>query len=572
MPQPYIPACSSRTDHNKNRSRGFGTANAFVGFFRLFTLSLALTLGAGAANAVEVRFEFGPRAAPVANGEPGLDAIENGRVTVRSVSLKGRPVEFPDLGISRARLEQILVRHIRKNEGHMSVSDMHRMADELTLFYREQGLSFAEVYVTPQEIIQGHLVMDVVIGLLSELRLVGNAHYGTDQILDAFNGLLLAPVFAPDIEAALERLNRLPGLEVFGVFSMGTHPGETRLNLKVREDNPRETLLRLDNHGIKNTGKYRAILQHKEHNLFRTGGSFTATAMTTEEGGNLFGGLSYRQPVGLAHTFAASVSHNQFAINGEFEALGLQGTLQDATMGWEYLPEHSPAYNATLGLNVSGRKADIISDEFRELLESDYQYVAITPFIRLEQSKARWRLRHVLNISPSFGSILDSTNTELEDQYLILKTNYTLRHQWLKDAPEYQISFAFDAQYSADPLPASERQSLTGPSQVRGFDAGLYSADSHYRVSLMQTLYRYDWGSAWQLVPYTYTDYAYGQKELETTDEASFLSAGLGLEFAYGKRIQAGLNWGYAIDSSIKPETGADEAESALYGYLSTRF
>lgn len=564
MPQPNIPPCSLRGDHRKQRRRGRGTASILTAFL--------LLLVAGTSSAVEVRFDLGPKAPIISDGEPGLDPIENGRVMVRSISLKGRPVEFPELGISRSKLEEILTRHLKKSDGQMNVSDMHRMADELTFFYREHGLAFAEVYVTPQEIIQGHLVMDVVIGTLSEIRLAGHEHYGTRQILDAFDGQLLAPVYEPDIEAALERLNRLPGLQVYGVFSMGMSSGETRLNLRIEEDTPRETLLRLDNHGIKNTGEYRAIIQHREHNLFQTGGSLTATAMSTNEGGNLFGGLGYRQPVGISHTITGSLSHNQFAINGEFASLGLEGTLQDLTLGWEYLPEHSPGYDATLGVNLSGRKAEITSDEFRSLLESDYQYLALTPFLTLSQSRSRMRLRHVLNITPSFGTITDSHNANLEDQYIILKTDYTVRHQWLKDAPEYQVSLSFAGQYSPDALPASERQSLTGPSQVRGLDAGLYSADSHYRLSLMQTLYRYDRDGVWQLVPYTYIDHANGRKELETASKARFLSAGLGVEFAYGKRLQAGFNWGYAIDSNITPETGADDEKSAVYGYLSTRF
>ena len=44
------------------------------------------------------------------------------------------------------------------------------------------------------------------------------------------------------------------------------------------------------------------------------------------------------------------------------------------------------------------------------------------------------------------------------------------------------------------------------------------------------------------------------------------------MEFAWGKTLQAGINWGCALDSEITPDQGPLESDSAVYGYLSTRF
>ncbi len=40
------------------------------------------------------------------------------------------------------------------------------------------------------------------------------------------------------------------------------------------------------------------------------------------------------------------------------------------------------------------------------------------------------------------------------------------------------------------------------------------------------------------------------------------------MEFAWGKTLQAGINWGYALDSEITPDPGPLESDSAVYGYL----
>lgn len=505
-------------------------------------------------------------------GPAPLDAITNGRIAIRSVEIQGSPVLYPELGIRRDDVREILVRHIDKEQGQLTVSDMHRMADELTLFYREKGLSFAEFIVSPQEIISGELKINLLVGVLTEIHVRGNENYTTPQILSYFRNQMMAPVYTPDIEMALERLNRLPGLDVFGIFSVGRKQGEAILNLRAKEAPARETLVRLDNHGVENTGEFRAIVQHNEHNLMSSGGSLSVTVMTTDESSNLYGGLHYQQPVGLSSQFLASVSYNQFTVNGEFEALGLEGDLLDATLGWDYLPEHQPGFDSTLGLKVSARQATVSSDAFPQLLDSEYRYIHIAPSLDFVHTKSTWRLKQSLRLTPAYGALTDTENTEELDDYTLLRARYALRHQWLSDWPEFQISLTLEGQVTGDSLPPSERQSLSGPKAARGFDTGLYSADSYYRTSLMQTLYRLGTDSHWQLVPYVFTDYSDGRKENEIASEARFLSAGAGMEFAWGKTLQAGINWGYALDSEITPDPGPLESDSAVYGYLSTRF
>lgn len=502
-------------------------------------LAMAAILGLpGAAVAESLHFQLAPAPADAARTETApLDAITNGRIAIRSVEIQGSPVLYPGLGILREDVHRILARHIDKAGGNMTVSDMHRMADELTLFYREKGLSFAEFIVSPQEIISGQLQIDLLVGVLTEIHLKGNHHYTTPQILSYFRNQMMAPVYTPDIESALELLNRLPGLEVFGIFSVGRKQGEAILNLRAQEASPRETLVRLDNHGIEDTGAFRAIIQHRERNLLSAGGSLSVTAMTTEESDNLYGGLSYQQPVGLSNQFSVSASYNQFAVNGEFAALGLEGDLLDATLGWEYLPEHQPGFDSTLGLQVSARQATVSSDAFPQLLDSEYRYINVAPSLEFVHTKSTWRLKQSIRLTPAYGILTETENTGELDDYTLLRARYAARHQWLSDWPEFQISLTLEGQVTGDSLPPSERQSLSGPRAARGFDTGLYSADSYHRTSLMQTLYRLGKDRQWQLVPYVFADYSDGRKETDMTSKARFFSAGAGVEFAWGRTL-----------------------------------
>lgn len=556
---------------NQNLFHRLPSALAASGFGAIGLLLLLTFSGTAAAETLRFQLTPGDRQAQAREDAP-LDSIENGRITIHSVGITGFPATFPEFGITREHVREILTRHTADKNSRMTVSDMHRMADELTRYYREQGLAFAEFIISPQEIVSGHLEIHLMVSRLTGIHIKGNELYSGPQIVSYFDNQMMAPVYTPDIEKALERLNRLPGLNVFGIFSMGRQQGEAVLNLRAEEAPPRETTLRMDNHGLDNTGEFRAILRHREHNVLSSGGSLTLTAMTTEESSNLYGSVSYLQPLGLSSQFSASVSYNEFAVNNDFAALGLTGDLLDATLGWEYHLEHQAGRDSSLGLRVSSREASVSSEAFPELLDSDYRYINVAPYLELIQSLPGWRLKQSLRLSPVYGSVTDTSNTPGLDDYTLVKWRYALRHQWLSEWPEFQASLSISGQHTGDSLPPSERQPLAGPTSNKGFDTGLYSADSYYRTSFMQTLYRLQTDNQWQLVPYVFLDYSDGNKEGTGTSKAQFLSTGLGMEFSWRKSLQGGITWGYAIDSEITPDPGPLDSDTAVYGNLSIGF
>lgn len=500
------------------------------------------------------------------------DGIRDGQILIRSIELRAQKVSFPELGITRQKIRELLVKRYLQLGPTLSVGAMHRLADDLTGLYRDQGLHFATVVVTPQEIVDGHLVLRLRVGTLSEVQVHGNQLYTSTQLLAPFREQMAGPVYGPDVERGLNRLNRLAGLRVFGIFSVGRSDGETRLNLRVQQERHQDTEVRMDNHGLVDTGENRLLLRHSRNNLFRQGGTLTATALITNESGNLLGGLGWQRPVAHQQRISLSLMRSEFAIGGEFAVLGLRGTLDMASIGWglDSLAPHLPG--ASFQLTLAAKQAEVKSDLFARDLAQKFRYVTLTPALNYRWHQPDLRLTHLASANPLLGVIRQSENTDPESPFTALRGEYNLRHELTLGGGQFPTQLQLRGVYSPEGLPSSERWSLTGPDAVRGFSPALFSSDRAWLASLEQTLYAWQWANDWRTRPYLFIDQAQGWLADSSGSEARFLGAGVGLDLSFRDTIRAGLHWGRALDQDNSDNLAIEEGNDAVYGHLSVRF
>ncbi|TVP55806.1 MAG: ShlB/FhaC/HecB family hemolysin secretion/activation protein [Halomonadaceae bacterium] len=503
------------------------------------------------------------------------DAIQDGQILISSIELRGEQLLFPALGITREVMRERLVDTYLRQGPTLSVGEMHRLADELTRYYREHGLTFATVVVIPQEIVNGSLILRLRSGRLAEIHTHGNSLYSSQQLMAPFREQMGGPVYEPAVEQALDRLNRQAGLRVFGIFSMGTHDGETRLNLRVRKEQRQRTEIRIDNHGLDDTGEYRLLLRHSVNNPFRDGGTLSATALVTNESGNLLGGLAYQRPFADRSRLELSLMRSEFSLGGDFSVLGLGGTLDMASVAWglDNLAPWDPRSRARVTL--AAKRAEVDSDVFSEVLAERFSYFTLSPQLTRQWRQARWRLHHEVTATPLFGVVTSSSgNNPPDSSFNAISGQYRGQHDWAGAPGRFPSQVSLEGTFSPDGLPSSERFSLTGPNGVRGFSPGLFSADSAYKLVLEQTLYALQWRADWQLRPFIFADHAQGLRVVDGGSDSSarFLGAGLGVELGYRNLARAGLNWGYALDQGNSSDLIIEQENNALYGYLSVRF
>lgn len=488
------------------------------------------------------------------------------------MELRGE-VLFPEYGVTNEYIRQRLNRVAETRSAWMSISDMYRLADNLTLAYHEKGLTFNQVFVLPQEIRNETLTLNVQAGRLAEINVMNNTLYSRDQIADPFTPLLGQVIYEPDVAQAIARVNAMPGLKVFGFFSVGRRQGETRLNVRVQSETASQTQVRFDNGGVQNTGTARLTVSHSRNNLAGLSDELQMMVMLTDESGNLYGGVRYTLPLDHDTRLTAGISRNQFEIAGDLAQFGLKGHLLSlqATTDLTLLDERT-AKASTL-LHVAAKQAVVTSDEFRDVFEDSMDYVTLEPGLRVSVLRPDIRMSQGLYLAPLAGHIAKADHDNLERDFWGFRLNYSLQHLWKPSLVNGHLtSLALSFLVTESMIPDAERLPLTGPAGVRGYEPALFSADQSFRLALEHAFAGWSSIAATRLTPFAFLDGVFGEQNDQVGNTASFVAAGLGLDVARKKQVSGRITLGFPLSESTSTPLAEDDFEPVLYGHVELQF
>jgi len=506
--------------------------------------------------------------------------MKNGLIKVNRILLQGDTL-YPEYGITNEFL------HTRINQvySHMnellSVSDINKIADALTLAYREKGLTFNQAYVLPQEIVNSTFTIHVLKGTLSEIDIYNNEIYSTEQLTAPFAGFLGQVIYEPDIKKAVALLNEKPGLKIFSFFSLGSKQGEARLNVKVMEEIQHISQLVIDNKGVNQTGINRLMYSHTMNNPLNLSGQLKATVLTTNKPNNFFGSLGYSRAVNPSNQLELSILRSDFAVTGQFANLGLEGDLSALTSSWTNISEHKKntkiIHNRRLSLST--KQSTVTSEIFPDFLNEEVDYTMLSGSYQLHFLRP-WQTnsQHILTLQPSISSITNTNNKTLPSKFWLTKISYDfITPQWIASLPSaHPFSISATGQYTSKSLPSSEQFATTGSTVNRGFDPGIFSGNNAYAISLEQAI---DWPidfnpyeHAISLQPFLFFDYSYGELKQNTDLSAKFQSAGLGLKAGYGNLIKTNVTVGHPLDNKISGQPNIDRKRPVIYAHLSFSF
>lgn len=165
--------------------------------------------------------------------------------------------DAPDKGASRSAVEKIANDAIVANGGAFTMAQIAELADQISVFYRKKGLLYATAIVPVQDVNNGTVRVELLIGRLGNVTVEGNKRYKAGRILQPFERLKGKPIEQSGVESALVRLNGYPGLKVTGVMQPGSKVGEGDLVASVQQERPFEFSLGGDNFGRRETGEGR---------------------------------------------------------------------------------------------------------------------------------------------------------------------------------------------------------------------------------------------------------------------------------------------------------------------------
>lgn len=397
--------------------------------------------------------------------------------------------DMPDRVTPKNLQRLINIIKLQNAERGMSYGDLEEIAAEITGFYRRQGLFLAQVQIPAQDVVDGVVSLSVQEGRLGKVVAHDNERYRDSTLASPFEQHIGELVNHADIEEGMYLLNDLPGLNVTGYFSPGDNPGETALNLKVRDEQAWKFALRADNHGSTFTGDKRTYALFDWMNPLGYGDALTLGFLKSHTPGNSnLGQLRYSFPVLSPRTRVEfSADYNVFKLTGDdddiINRLELEGINKTYAASIDHKWHRSRDFNLSSGLSFTDKETDM--DSVVETYRGGDHVRGGELGLYVDSLGSSMRMLNIANVKLQYGQHQNPVADGRGDDFykFALDTNSLFFVLLPFTDAESRLVLKSRWQYAERLLPAFEQLSLGGANGVRAYSVRDYSADQAGLVS-----------------------------------------------------------------------------------------
>jgi hemolysin activation/secretion protein len=245
------------------RNRGYSTVSVAIARERISNGLVIMNVF----RARQPQIFISGRAYPVGEPVPGTTATAaaktgaSPRFTVRAYEIRG------DTLLSTNTLMSIFVKYTGTN---ISIAEISKAATEMQMEYRARGYPTVSVAIPQQELKDGIVKIRVFQGSLSQVTVVGNRYFSSNNVMSALPGLhtnqfLNGPVF----QAELDRANANPDRQIYPEIQPGPEPNTTELVLKVKDRLPLHAKVEFNNQNSPGTPDLRINTSAVYNNLWQ---------------------------------------------------------------------------------------------------------------------------------------------------------------------------------------------------------------------------------------------------------------------------------------------------------------
>ena len=511
--------------------------------------------------------------------ERPFDPESGPRILVRGFVVDG-VTPNPDQGVTQQTVQAAADAAFGRETGgspdaRLTVGHMTKVADEVTVFYRNKGYLVAKAFLPVQSIGGDGLVhIQVVEGTIADVIVENNKKYSAKTLRKPSLQMIGTRPQRDEVESALLYTQDYPGVRLFGTFRPGANTGDTKLVLQVQEEDSFNFQLGADNYGNDFTGKTRLRGDASWNNPIGFGDRFDVTLLQAVSPANtLFYSANYNLPVGpRGFSTHLGASRNSFSVAGPLDPLHLEGTINIYELGadWRYMRHRFS--NASAGFLLGHKESKLTAVQTLKITNDKYNVAVLnldadrvdTRFKGVDQGT--FKIRQGISGSFLSGGTVDEHFTALE-----------LRYARIQSLGDTQTGvFRFRSQYTGNKLSPLEQFALSGPDAVRAYpvgqaltDSGLYSS-IEYRVqapgfSRAAGPFSRTWGDLLSTI--LFYDYASG-KDTQGTNTVDLSGVGLGLQFGIPGTFNLLLQGAVPISST----EANDGSTFRLFGELSYKF
>ncbi|WNZ56696.1 ShlB/FhaC/HecB family hemolysin secretion/activation protein [Microbulbifer sp. MKSA007] len=511
-----------------------------------------------------------------------------------AILLGNMNAQFNPGGLGPAELKKLVsVIEKQNKERGLSYGDLEEIAAELTSFYRRQGLFLAQVQIPAQDVENGVVTLTVQEGLLGQVVAEDNEEYTDEKLAEPFEDQRGHLVNHENIEEGLYLLNDLPGLNVTGYFSAGDNPGETKLNLKVRETDSWRASFRADNHGSLYTGSERVYATVDWLNPLGIGDALTlgylkSNPESDEDYGSDLGQFRYSFPLfGPRTRLEISADHNEFSLFNEEDdsdlvnRLEISGVNKTYALSLDHKFRRSRDFNLTGSFGLTEKKSDL--DGVIEFT-NDHVYGGEVGIYMDSLSNGFLSMLNIVSATAQYGEHQNAVEPGRGDDFnkLAINTSSLIFLPMPFTDDHSRLIVKGRAQYSESSLPGFEQLSLGGANGVRAFSARDFSADMGAVVSaewyvnfpefMNPILFNQRLNDIFQVALIADVGYGYVNNYEDTVEDdwARFSGGGMLFKMNWSDSFSSKVSVAWPIMSSSSiVNTGVGEDEPTVYADFS---
>jgi hemolysin activation/secretion protein len=503
---------------------------------------------------------------PLPTPQPDAGLSRQLRVYVTGFTLEGNRV------FSDAELSAITAEYTNRD---ISSAELQELRYRLTLYYVERGYINSGAIIPDQRVTEGVITLQIIEGELSEIAVSGTGRLRTDYLSRrvALGGG--PPLNITVLGEHLQILQQNPRIQQLNATLVpGSRPGESRLNVLVREAQPHQLWFDAGNPESPSVGGESAALRGSHLNLSGHGDTFDFRLAGGE--GLREWEAGYRMPLNARDTELGLHWHgvDSEVVEPPFDALDIESN--ESTLGLSLTHPLRPSVNETiaLGLTLDLRRSETF------LLGAPFPFVTGTDngesrlsVLRLSQEWLQRGRSQVLAARSLLSAGIDAFNATVngepgDGEFFAWLGQF----QWARRlaASDMQVIFRADAQVANGMLPSMEQFTVGGAASVRGYRENRLIADTGFVTSLEARIPLYNSESGhFRLQAAPFVDYGYARNRSGSEPGRDIVSAGIGLRGSLHDRLVFQLYYGHAFEDFADEEP--DLQDNGFHFLLSAR-
>jgi hemolysin activation/secretion protein len=448
-------------------------------------------------------------------------------------------------------------------ERELAMEDLETARQAVTRAYIDRGYINSGAVIPDQTIEDGVVVLQVVEGRLSEVRITGRQRLREAYLARRAWNRGDAPLNIITLRDRLELLRQDPNVaRINAELSPGLEPGQSVLTIDVEERSVWQLGLHADNRGTPSVGAERLEVLAANRNLTGNGdalslryGIIKGGVEDIEFAGLDDFGVAYALPLNSYGTslIASFVRSDSLIVEEPFVDLDIESQSNTVDLTLRQAIRQTPDGELALFLTASyaDNETELEGVPFSFSPGAEDGRSAVTAirfgqewFARDQRQALALRSTFSLGVD-AFGSTINGDDVP-DSQFFA----WTGQAQYVRrlNEDDWRLVMRGAVQLSADPLLSLEQIAIGGFDTVRGYRENALVRDNGAAASAELRIPLWRKGDRAVLTVAPFFDIGYGWNDGDSPDYPLLYSAGAGIIYSPSDRLTAQVYWGYAFN------------------------